>query len=125
MDTTTTHCVNALVFAWIDQRRYVALVERSRADSPGWAVPGGKVEPDEVGRPLVTARREMAEETGLLLPFGDFTWEIGTDRLVPDPRPGTWITKVCTYDLGQVDELPELRGETADRRADWFRANTY
>ncbi len=58
--------VSAVIF---DEQGRVLLVERGRPPGEGlWTVPGGKVEPGELLADAV--RREVAEETGLLVEVG-------------------------------------------------------
>lgn len=150
-----TYCADALVFVWTKVRgiadrhqRWVLLGERDPADSPGWAIPGGRREQGEDA--LTTAVRELREETGLYLPadievdtttaaaavgswvignerleFNPGVWVVGNERLVPDPRPGRWITNVCSIDLGLPEQLPQVLGLDGTRRADWFRAGSF
>lgn len=68
----------------------VLLVRRANPPSPGaWALPGGRVEADE---PLEAAlRREVLEETGLVVRIGGFRGVV--DR--PDPEAGIrWVIVV-------------------------------
>lgn len=51
----------------------ILLVKRGKPPAEGlWAVPGGRVEPDETVREAVV--REAAEETGLEVEVGDLAW---------------------------------------------------
>ncbi len=47
-----------------------------------WALPGGKIEPDET--PEAAARREVLEETGIVVPRVEHLWT-GTRRSVSTP----------------------------------------
>ncbi|WP_436764375.1 NUDIX domain-containing protein [Streptosporangium sp. V21-05] len=113
---------DAIVTLSIGGTRRVLLVDRD--DDHGWAVPGGYVEPGE--DPLAAAVRELAEETGLILP--DACWRVLPVRCVPDPRATdeAWmVTWPAVADLGQVTELPVVRGADDARAAAWVRADTY
>lgn len=100
-------------------RRYVVLVERG--DDHGWAMPGGMVEPGELG--IDTAIREAREEAGLDLSKAGR--HIGDARYAPDPRGSNeaWIvTRVVRFYLAK--QVPLTGGDDA-RRAEWVRADTY
>src|SRR5690606_37283479 len=63
---------------------------------PGWAIPGGVVEGDEL--PQQAAEREVAEELGLRVPAGDLL--IAHWMLPDDERPRSLVTFV--FDGGTV-----------------------
>lgn len=116
-------CADALVTAIApDGHRRIVMVERS--DGHGWALPGGCVDPGET--PLAAAARELAEETGLVLP--GVKWTASRPRYVPDPRASdeAWmVTVLCTAHLGRVDTLPAVTGADDAARAEWVPADTY
>jgi ADP-ribose pyrophosphatase YjhB (NUDIX family) len=106
------------------------LVRRGPASSHAgtWALPGGKVEAGE--RVRDAAVRELAEETGLIVP-ADVRWEIAAPRYVPDPRASdeAWmVTVLARADLGHHDlgrPLPQVVGADDARRAGWWLAGSY
>ncbi len=99
------------------QRLNVLLVKRGKKDEPyfGWlALPGGFVRPGESLED--TAKRELAEETGLdgsKLPLQQVRTYSLPDR---DPR-GRIVT---TAFLAIAPNLPEVTGGTDASRADWI-----
>ena len=122
-------CADAVVIA-VDQplirrsRRWVLLIERG--DGHGWAIPGGKLDPGETA--LQAARRELHEETGLILPGA--RWTALPARLVPDPRASDEAWMVTTPAVAELhvdgpDDLPPVLGADDAHRAIWCPADTY
>ncbi len=109
---------DTVVFCGPSAARKVLLVRRGAEPFAGcWALPGGFV--DEGERPVEAARRELAEETGLI-------WE---GPLVPvgawgdpgrDPR-GWTVTAVFLADAG-LEEQTVVPGDDA-AEARWFFAD--
>jgi len=105
-----------------DGYRWLLMVERR--DGNGWALPGGHVDPGE--NPADAAVRELAEETGLVLP--DARWHTGAPRYVPDPRASdeAWmVTVLSRADLPTGYPLPTPVGADDAKRAAWVRATDY
>jgi 8-oxo-dGTP diphosphatase len=109
---------DTVVFAGPSNMRKVLLVLRA-ADpfADRWALPGGFV--DEGERPVEAARRELAEETGLiwegpLIPVGAFG-DPGRD-----PR-GWTVSAVYLADIGL--ETPTVVGGDDAADAAWFFAD--
>jgi ADP-ribose pyrophosphatase YjhB (NUDIX family) len=114
---------DAIVTATCAGVRHLLMVDRD--DDNGWAVPGGMAEPGENG--VVTALRELAEETGLVIEDPALCRRLPA-RIVPDPRASdeAWaVTWPVLVDLGDVDELPAVAGADDARRAAWIPARDY
>ncbi len=106
---------DTVVFSGEPSARKVLLVQRGSDPFVGcWALPGGFVDEDE--RPVAAARRELAEETGLiwegpLVPIGTF------GDPARDPR-GWTVSASYLADLG-LEEPTVVGGDDAAEAA-WF-----
>ena len=85
----------------------VALVHRPRYDD--WSLPKGKVDPGE--HPVVTACREVLEETGHRVSLGR---PLGTQRYPTTDRTGTLRPKEVHYWLGRVEERVQAPDDEVD-----------
>ena len=104
---------DCIVFARKEQDFRVLLVQRANEPYKGkWAFPGGFMNMDETTEE--TARRELKEETGLIV---DDISQIGTfDRVDRDPR-GRVIT-VAYFVV--IDGIREVKGGDDAAVARWF-----
>lgn len=104
---------DCIVFARKEQDFRVLLVQRANEPYKGkWAFPGGFMNMDETTEE--TARRELKEETGLIV---DDISQIGTfDRVDLDPR-GRVIT-VAYFVV--IDGIREVKGGDDAAVARWF-----
>jgi 8-oxo-dGTP diphosphatase len=111
-------CCDTVVFCGPSAARRVLLVKRGCEPFEGsWALPGGFV--DEGERPVEAARRELAEETGVIwegamIPVGAFG-DPGRD-----PR-GWTVSAVYLADIG-LEEVQVAPGDDA-AEARWFFAD--
>jgi 8-oxo-dGTP diphosphatase len=110
-------CCDTVVCSGSPETRKVLLVRRGTEPHQGlWALPGGFV--DEGESPVAAARRELAEETGLIwegpmVPVGTFA-EPGRD-----PR-GWTASAAYLADLGSEEPLVVPGDDAAE--ACWFSA---
>jgi len=110
--------VDTVVFCGPTQARKLLLVRRGAQPFQGcWALPGGFV--DEGERPVEAARRELAEETGViwegaLIPVGAFG-DPGRD-----PR-GWTVSAAYLADMGLEETIVVPGDDAADAR--WFFAD--
>lgn len=110
--------VDAVVFCGPAEARKILLIKRaSEPHKDRWALPGGFV--DEGERPVEAARRELAEETGViwegpLVPVGAFG---DPDR---DPR-GWTVTAAYLAEMGLEPPLVVPGDDAAEAR--WFFAD--
>jgi len=88
----------------------VLLVSRSKG--PGWIIPGGKVEPDERGKPHLSAVREAREEAGVVGTLGRY---LGTF----DNRERGHRTSVFVLYVKEVEVVWAESG----RARQWFSLN--
>jgi 8-oxo-dGTP diphosphatase len=103
---------DTILFARVGGRLHVLLIERGNHPYKGrWALPGGFVEPDE---DLVdAARRELAEETGVMLRPGSLQ-QLGAYG-TPGRDPRMRIVTIAFTAL--VDDLPPVAGGSDAARA--------
>lgn len=108
-------CCDTVVFCGPAEARKVLLVRRGAEPYKGcWALPGGFV--DEGERPVAAARRELAEETGViwegaLVPLGAFA--------DPDRDPRGWTASAAYLaDLGLDEPFVVPGDDSAEAR--WF-----
>ena len=106
--------VDCVVFGYDEGELKVLLIERGLEPFKGrWALPGGFVRVDETLEQ--SARRELAEETGLKDVFLEQLYTFGdVDR---DPRER--VVSVAYYALVKLSEH-EARAATDAANAEWF-----
>lgn len=122
-------CADAMVTATgAHDNRWILLIERCGNDgTSGWALPGGYVEAGE--DPVNTAARELAEETGLVLPAA--VWQTSPARYVPDTRESdeawmvTTVNRIHLPGAYVFDRFPQVTGGDDAKRAAWLLAESY
>jgi 8-oxo-dGTP diphosphatase len=89
-----------------------------RSDDGSWALPGGCVDV-EVYEPVEdTCERELAKETGLVIPFASNTWVPLLARSRPDrDRRGRYVSFPFTILL--TGPRPPVQGMDDARAAEW------
>jgi len=109
--------VDVVVLATAGQQRNVLLVKRRNPPFAGcWALPGGFVEPDE---PLeAAARRELAEETGVVPAHLEQLYTFGD----PGRDPRGWTISVAYLALLTEEDTPagQLRAGSDAQSVSWF-----
>jgi ADP-ribose pyrophosphatase len=104
-----------------DSHRWLLMVRPG--DRDGWALPGGHI--DDAEEPLAAAVRELAEETGLVLPAA--AWRTHLARSVPDVRfpGGSVVTVLHSTHIGVCAVFPPVTGGDDADEAAWMRADDY
>ena len=115
--TLPKHLAGAGVILHDDRDRVVLVKPRYRADT--WEIPGGALDPGE--HPWQTARREVAEELGIILAPGRLL-VVDWVPAQPDGRPPL---ANFLFDGGIVTErwLREHVHLAADELTDWYLAD--
>lgn len=107
--------VDILIFSYTNQQLCLLLIQRKRAPFEDcWALPGGFIEPDETLD--ASARRELAEETGLEVEQLFFTNIYGNPGR--DPRGRTISAAYRTAIL--QGERPSVKAQDDAKDARWF-----
>lgn len=100
------YAADAVVFATVDDVRYVLLIRRGGQPHEGkLALPGGHVEAEE--NTLMACTRGLTEETGLVLTTSQFRRLSVYDEPHRDPR-GRYVSVAYVADLGNLIYLPGL-----------------
>lgn len=103
---------DVILFARVGGKVHVLLIERDRHPYRGlWALPGGFVEPDEDLEDA--ARRELGEETGVLLRSGELRQLGAYGTPGRDPRMRIVTIAYTAF----VEDLPSVSGGSDAARA--------
>jgi ADP-ribose pyrophosphatase YjhB (NUDIX family) len=95
----------------------VLVMRRNKEPNLGlWIAPGGKIEPDE--SPHEAARREMLEETGLLV--DDLVWRGFCTEISPLPAWQWWLFVYVTRTFEG-----DLRGDRREGDFAWVTIDSY
>jgi 8-oxo-dGTP diphosphatase len=106
-------CVGAVVH---DEQGRLLLVRRATEPGRGqWSIPGGRVQPGETD--LAATRREVHEETGLLVDVGRL---LGS---VHRPAPGGAVFEIHDYSAQVIGGALRAGDDAADAR--WVTAAEY
>jgi ADP-ribose pyrophosphatase YjhB (NUDIX family) len=108
---------DAVVFHEDGDFRYSLLLIQ-RQDDGSWALPGGCVEVDLYEPVEDACERELAEETGLVVPFASNNWIPLLPRSAPDRDPrGRYVSFPFTLLL--TGQRPPVRGADDALVAEW------
>lgn len=115
------HAADAVVFRHDERGSHILLIERS--DTGEWALPGGFVDRNE--EPLIAAKREVEEETGLVLESPGKIFFVGK---VFDRREAmnAWIeTTACYFSISasELEHSDAIRGGDDATSARWVPVN--
>lgn len=106
MSGSVIGCVGAVV---LDEQGRLLLIKRGHPPGAGlWSLPGGRVEPGETDE--MALRREMREETGLLVEAGAL---LGTVRR---PAPGGDVYDIRDYGATVTGGTLRAGDDAADAR---------
>ena len=119
---------DSIVTATHGGKEYMLAIERQDGSA---ALPGGFVDQNQEGMRAAkeAAMRELVEETELELPAGTKAGYVGYfDEKGRDPRDDDerWVTsRAFSFDLGEVETLPHVKGADDARKADWMTVEEF